>query len=174
MRRSIYSEVCKSSLQFKIFLLIGILLGCTVTTWAAPEVFLYYDEDYGFNPDGWGDWNSTKKIEDAVAAELDEAKIASVVGDADAFLAYMEENLEGVVVSPIVVPEIVYTIGMKDDSPIENFLYGGGVLIYSGDTPFLCRRKEGRTRSKNCPRQSRCDGCSQLWGAVHHNSRGRC
>ena len=62
---------------------------------AAPEVFLYYDEDYGFNPDGWGDWNSTKKIEDAVAAELDEAKIASVVGDADAFLAYMEENPEG-------------------------------------------------------------------------------
>ena len=113
----------KFRLQFKIFLLIGILLGCSVVTWAeAPEVFLYYDENYGFNPDGWGDWKSTKKIEDAVIAELDAAKIASVVGNADEFLAYMEDNPEGVIVSLIVVPEIVYTIGMKDDSPMENFL----------------------------------------------------
>ena len=122
-----------------------------MTTWAASEVFLYYDEDYGFNADGWGDWNSTQKIEDAVMAELDEAKIASVVGDADAFVAYMEENPEGVIVSPIVVPEIVYTIGMPDDSPIENFLYGGGVLIYSGDTPFYAVGKKGAPGQKIVP-----------------------
>ena len=151
MRRSIYSSLCKLSLQLKIFLLIGILLGTSAAAWAAPEVFLYYDENYGFNPDGWGDWKSTKKIEDAVIAELDEAKIASVVGDADAFLAYMEENQEGVIVSPIVVPEIVYTIGMKDDSPIENFLYGGGVLIYSGDTPFYAVGKKGAPGQKIVP-----------------------
>ena len=151
MRRSIYSSICKLSLQVKIFLLIGVLLGTSTATWAASEVFLYYDEDYGFNPDGWGDWNSTKKIEDAVVAELDEAKIASVVGDADAFLAYMEDNPEGVIVSPIVVPEIVYTIGMKDDSPIENFLYGGGVLIYSGDTPFYAVGKKGAPGQKIVP-----------------------
>ena len=151
MKRSIYSSLCKLSLQFKIFLLIGIFLGASTATWAAPEVFLYYDENYGFNPDGWGDWKSTKKIEDAVIAELDEAKIASVVGDADAFLAYMEENPEGVIVSPIVVPEIVYTIGMKDDSPIENFLFGGGVLIYSGDTPFYAVGKKGAPGQKIVP-----------------------
>ena len=141
----------KFRLQFKISALVGILLYCSVTTWAASEVFLYYDEDYGFNADGWGDWNSTEKIEDAVMAELDEAKIASVVGDADAFLAYMEENPEGVVVSPIIVPEIVYTIGMPDDSPIENFLYGGGVLIYSGDTPFYAVGKKGAPGQKIVP-----------------------
>ena len=141
----------KFRLQFKISALVGILLYCSVTTWAASEVFLYYDEDYGFNADGWGDWNSTQKIEDAVMAELDEAKIASVVGDADAFLAYMEENPEGVVVSPIIVPEIVYTIGMPDDSPIENFLYGGGVLIYSGDTPFYAVGKKGAPGQKIVP-----------------------
>ena len=151
MRRSIYNSLCKLSLQLKIFLLIGVLLGTSTATWAAPEVFLYYDENYGFNPDGWGDWKSTKKIEDAAVAELDEAKIASVVGDADAFLAYMEENPEGVIVSPIVVPEIVYTIGMKDDSPIENFLYGGGVLIYSGDTPFYAVGKKGAPGQKIVP-----------------------
>ena len=141
----------KFRLQFKISALVGILLYCAVTTWAASEVFLYYDEDYGFNADGWGDWNSTQKIEDAVVAELDEAKIASVVGDADAFVAYMEENPEGVIVSPIVVPEIVYTIGMPDDSPIENFLYGGGVLIYSGDTPFYAVGKKGAPGQKIVP-----------------------
>ncbi len=141
----------KFRLQFKISALVGILLYCSVTTWAASEVFLYYDEDYGFNADGWGDWNSTQKIEDAVMAELDEAKIASVVGDADAFVAYMEENPEGVIVSPIVVPEIVYTIGMPDDSPIENFLYGGGVLIYSGDTPFYAVGKKGAPGQKIVP-----------------------
>ena len=141
----------KFRLQFKISALVGILLYCSVTTWAASEVFLYFDEDYGFNADGWGDWNSTQKIEDAVMAELDEAKIASVVGDADAFVAYMEENPEGVVVSPIVVPEIVYTIGMPDDSPIENFLYGGGVLIYSGDTPFYAVGKKGAPGQKIVP-----------------------
>ena len=141
----------KFRLQFKISALVGILLYCSVTTWAASEVFLYYDEDYGFNADGWGDWNSTQKIEDAVVAELDEAKIASVVGDADAFVAYMEENPEGVIVSPIVVPEIVYTIGMPDDSPIENFLYGGGVLIYSGDTPFYAVGKKGAPGQKIVP-----------------------
>jgi hypothetical protein len=141
----------KFRLQFKISALVGILLYCSVTTWAASEVFLYYDEDYGFNADGWGDWNSTQKIEDAVMAELDEAKIASVVGDADAFLAYMEENPEGVIVSPIIVPEIVYTIGMPDDSPIENFLYGGGVLIYSGDTPFYAVGKKGAPGQKIVP-----------------------
>ena len=141
----------KFCLQFKISALVGILLYCSVTTWAASEVFLYYDEDYGFNADGWGDWNSTQKIEDAVMAELDEAKIASVVGDADAFVAYMEENPEGVIVSPIVVPEIVYTIGMPDDSPIENFLYGGGVLIYSGDTPFYAVGKKGAPGQKIVP-----------------------
>ena len=141
----------KFRLQFKISVLVGILLYCSVTTWAASEVFLYYDEDYGFNADGWGDWNSTQKIEDAVMAELDEAKIASVVGDADAFVAYMEENPEGVIVSPIVVPEIVYTIGMPDDSPIENFLYGGGVLIYSGDTPFYAVGKKGAPGQKIVP-----------------------
>ena len=141
----------KFRLQFKISALVGILLYCSVTTWAASEVFLYYDEDYGFNADGWGDWNSTQKIEDAVMAELDEAKIASVVGDAEAFVAYMEENPEGVIVSPIVVPEIVYTIGMPDDSPIENFLYGGGVLIYSGDTPFYAVGKKGAPGQKIVP-----------------------
>ena len=141
----------KFRLQFKISALVGILLYCSVTTWAASEVFLYYDEDYGFNADGWGDWNSTQKIEDAFMAELDEAKIASVVGDADAFVAYMEENPEGVIVSPIVVPEIVYTIGMPDDSPIENFLYGGGVLIYSGDTPFYTVGKKGAPGQKIVP-----------------------
>ena len=141
----------KFRLQFNISALVGILLYCSVTTWAASEVFLYYDEDYGFNADGWGDWNSTQKIEDAVMAELDEAKIASVVGDADAFVAYMEENPEGVIVSPIVVPEIVYTIGMPDDSPIENFLYGGGVLIYSGDTPFYAVGKKGAPGQKIVP-----------------------
>lgn len=128
------------------------LLWCAVGTWAAaPEVFLYYDENYGFNPDGWGDWKSTKKIEDAVIAELDEAKVASVVGNADEFLAYMEENPEGVIVSPIVVPEIVYTIGMKDDSPMENFLFGGGVLIYSGDTPFYAVGKKDAPGQKVVP-----------------------
>ena len=142
----------KLRLQFKVFLLIGMLLGCAVATWAeAPEVFLYYDENYGFNPDGWGDWKSTKKIEDAVIAELDAAKIASVVGNADEFLAYMEENPEGVIVSPIVVPEIVYTIGMKDDSPMENFLFGGGVLIYSGDTPFYAVGKKDAPGQKVVP-----------------------
>ena len=165
----------KLRLQFKIFLLIGMLLGCAVATWAeAPEVFLYYDENYGFNPDGWGDWKSTKKIEDAVIAELDAAKIASVVGNADEFLAYMEENPEGVIVSPIVVPEIVYTIGMKDDSPMENFLFGGGVLIYSGDTPFYAVGKKDAPGQKVVPRQPRCEGCSQLYGAVHHNYRCCC
>ena len=63
MRCNVYGSVCRVSLQCKIFLLVGILLGGSVTTWAAPEVFLYYDEDYGFNPDGWGDWKSTKNIE---------------------------------------------------------------------------------------------------------------
>ena len=108
-------------------------------------------KNYGFNPDGWGDWKSTKKIEDAVIAELDAAKIASVVGNADEFLAYMEENPEGVIVSPIVVPEIVYTIGMKDDSPMENFLFGGGVLIYSGDTPFYAVGKKDAPGQKMSP-----------------------
>ena len=102
-------------------------------------------------PDGWGDWKSTKKIEDAVIAELDAAKIASVVGNADEFLAYMEDNPEGVIVSPIVVPEIVYTIGMKDDSPMENFLFGGGVLIYSGDTPFYAVGKKDAPGQKIVP-----------------------
>ena len=55
---------------------------------------------------------------------------------------------EGVIVSPIVVPEIVYTIGMKDDSPMENFLFGGGVLIYSGDTPFYAVGKKGAPGTK--------------------------
>ena len=151
MRCNVYDHIGKVSLQFKLFLLIGILLGASLAIEAAPEVFLYYDEDYGFNPDGWGDWKSTQKIEDAVIAELDAAKIASVVGDADAFVAYMEENPEGVIVSPIVVPEIVYTIGMKDDSPIENFLYGGGVLIYSGDTPFYAVGKKGAPGQKIVP-----------------------
>ena len=152
MTRNIYSATCKFHLQIKIFLLIGILLGCSVATWAeTPEVFLYYDENYGFNPDGWGNWKSTKKIEDAVVAELDAAKIASVVGNADEFLAYMEDNPEGVIVSPIVVPEIVYTIGMKDDSPMENFLFGGGVLIYSGDTPFYAVGKKDAPGQKVVP-----------------------
>ena len=151
MTYNICDIIRKFRLQFKISALVGILLYCSVTTWAASEVFLYYDEDYGFNADGWGDWNSTQKIEDAVMAELDEAKIASVVGDADAFVAYMEENPEGVIVSPIVVPEIVYTIGMPDDSPIENFLYGGGVLIYSGDTPFYAVGKKGAPGQKIVP-----------------------
>ena len=122
-----------------------------MTTWAASEVFLCFDENYGFNADGWGDWKSTQKIEDAVVKELDAAKVASVVGDADAFVAYMEENPEGVIVSPIIVPEIVYTIGMNDDSPIENFLYGGGVLIYSGDTPFYAVGKKGAPGQKIAP-----------------------
>ena len=151
MTYNICDIIRKFRLQFKISALVGILLYCSVTTWAASEVFLYFDEDYGFNADGWGDWNSTQKIEDAVMAELDEAKIASVVGDADAFLAYMEENPEGVIVSPIIVPEIVYTIGMPDDSPIENFLYGGGVLIYSGDTPFYAVGKKGAPGQKIVP-----------------------
>ena len=56
MRYNICGIASKLRLQFKIFLLIGVLLGCSVATWAAaPEVFLYYDEDYGFNADGWGD-----------------------------------------------------------------------------------------------------------------------
>ncbi|CAI8036028.1 hypothetical protein GBAR_LOCUS20214 [Geodia barretti] len=63
----------------------------------------------------------------------------------------MEENPEGVIVSPIIVPEIVYTIGMQDDSPIENFLYGGGVLIYSGDTPFYAVGKKGAPGQKIVP-----------------------
>ena len=51
MRYNICGITRKFRLQFKIFLLIGILLGCSVVTWAeAPEVFLYYDENYGFNP----------------------------------------------------------------------------------------------------------------------------
>ena len=141
----------KFRLQFKISALIGILLYCSMTTWAASEVFLYFDENYGFNADGWGDWKSTKKIEDAVMAELDAAKVGSVVGNADEFLAYMDENPEGVIVSPIIVPEIVYTIGMKDDSPIENFLYGGGVLIYSGDTPFYAVGKKDAPGQKIVP-----------------------
>ena len=152
MKYNICGIASKLRLQFKIFLLIGILLGVSVAAWAeAPEVFLYYDENYGFNPDGWGDWKSTKKIEDAVIAELDAAKIASVVGNADEFLAYMEDNPEGVIVSPIVVPEIVYTIGMKDDSPMENFLFGGGVLIYSGDTPFYAVGKKDAPGQKVVP-----------------------
>ncbi len=152
MLYNICGIACKLRLQFKIFLLIGILLVSSVGTWAAsPEVFLYYDENYGFNADGWGDWKSTQKIEDAVIAELDAAKIASVVGNADEFLAYMEENPEGVIVSPIVVPEIVYTIGMKDDSPMENFLFGGGVLIYSGDTPFYAVGKKDAPGQKIVP-----------------------
>ena len=152
MTYNICGIVCKLRLQFKIFLLIGMFLGCSVATWAAaPEVFLYFDENYGFNADGWGDWKSTKKIEDAVMAELDAAKVGSVVGNADEFLAYMDENPEGVIVSPIIVPEIVYTIGMKDDSPIENFLYGGGVLIYSGDTPFYAVGKKDAPGQKIVP-----------------------
>ena len=43
MRYNICGIARKFRLQFKIFLLIGILLGCAVATSAAPEVFLYYD-----------------------------------------------------------------------------------------------------------------------------------
>ena len=102
MRYNICGIASKPRLQFKIFLLIGMLLGCSVATWAAaPEVFLYYDENYGFNPDGWGDWKSTKKIEDAVM--------------------------------------------------MENFLFGGGVLIYSGDTPFYAVGKKDAPGQKIVP-----------------------
>ena len=43
MRYNICGPTRKFRLQFKIFLLIGILLRYSVVTWAeAPEVFLYY------------------------------------------------------------------------------------------------------------------------------------
>jgi len=120
--------------------------------WGAKEVvFLYYDESYGYNPDGWGDWKSTKAIEDKIAEELTKAKVEFKIGTADEFLAYIEENPTGIVVSPIVVPEDVYSIGMVDKSPIEKWLNGGGTLIYSGDTPFYAAGKKDAPGQKIVP-----------------------
>ncbi len=100
-------------------LILSLFLLITLTAGAAPKVFLYYDEDYGFNPDGWGDWNSTKKIEDAVIPELEKSKVEYIVGNAEEFVDYMKQNPNGIAVSPICVPEISYSIGMADDVAVR-------------------------------------------------------
>ena len=114
----------------------------------AEEVFLYYDENFGFNPDGWGDWRSTKKIEGAVVDELEEAEIKYMIGDAEEFVAYMKNNPNGIVVCPIIVPETVYNILESDKSRIEKWLYNGGTLIYSGDTFLFSVGMEGGKKAE--------------------------
>jgi hypothetical protein len=120
-----------------------------VIVWGAKgEVFLYYDESYGYNPDGWGDWKSTKAIEDKIAEELTKARVNFKIGTADEFLAYIEKNPTGIVVSPIVVPENVYSIGMIDKSPRKMAEWWWNAHIFRGYT-FLRRWQKGSARSEN-------------------------
>ena len=141
--------------NFYLFGFIVVIFLLSIEVEAKEIVFLYYDETCGFNPDGWGDWKSTKKIENAVVAELEKARVEYLIGNAEEFVTYMRDNPRGIVVCPIIIPEtVVDDILTSKVSKIEKWLYSGGLLIYSGDTPFFSIGLKGKPGQKVDPKYS--------------------